>query len=103
MGLKNEMVNVLIKRKSLNMNDDFGIQKCWTEMTKILTQNADETINYFNECNEDDLYYISEVFEDIAEKLQSEKFINCLRKLDKKFPGLEMTKDINIAESYIKY
>ena len=47
-----------------------------------------------------DLYWISEVFEDISVNLKSQKFIDCLRKLDKKFPGLEMAHDIDIAESY---
>ncbi len=47
-----------------------------------------------------DLYWISEVFEDISANLKSQKFIDCLRKLDKKFPELEMAHDIDIAESY---
>ncbi|NVQ05230.1 hypothetical protein HXA95_14555, partial [Listeria monocytogenes] len=43
---------------------------------------------------------ISEIFEDISANLKSQKFIDYLRKLDKKFPELEMTQDIDIAESY---
>ncbi|MBC1419278.1 hypothetical protein [Listeria fleischmannii] len=102
MELKNEMEVIFKKRKELNINDDFGIEKCWGEMTILLTQNEDETIDYLSECNEDDLYYISEIFEDISEQFQSKRFITCLRKLDKKFPELDMTKDIDIAESYIE-
>lgn len=92
---------ILEKRKSLNINDDFGIEKSWNEMTELLSQNEMETINYLEESTEKDLYYISEIFEDVSERLQSEQFINCLRKLDKKFPELDMTQDIDIAESYI--
>ncbi|WP_185401677.1 hypothetical protein [Listeria booriae] len=92
---------ILEKRKSLNINDDFGIEKCWNEMTELLSQNEMETINYLEESTEKDLYYISEIFEDVSERFQSEQFINCLRKLDKKFPELDMTQDIDIAESYI--
>ncbi len=40
--------------------------------------------------------------EDIVEIIQSKELINCLRKLDGKFPELEMTNDIDIAESYIE-
>ncbi|EMG28418.1 hypothetical protein [Listeria fleischmannii] len=93
---------ILKKRKGLNINDNFGIAKCWNEMTILLIQNEDETIDYLNECNEDYLYYISEIFEDISEQFQSKRFITYLRKLDKKFPKLDMTKDIDIAESYIE-
>ncbi len=102
MELKNEMDTILKKRKGQNINDDFGIEKCWNKMTILLTQNEYETIDYLNECNEDELYYISEIFEDISEQFQSERFITCLRKLDKKFPNVDMTKDIDIAESYIE-
>ncbi|WP_162145048.1 hypothetical protein [Cellulosilyticum lentocellum] len=42
------------------------------------------------------------MFEDISEKLQSKKFIKCLRELDKKYPQLKMTKDIDLAEQYIE-
>ena len=101
MESKNKMEAILKERKGLNINDDYGIEKCWNEMTILLTQNEDETIDYLNECNEENLYYISEIFEDISEQLQSKRFITCLRNLDKKFPKLDMTKDIDIAESYI--
>ncbi|MBC2190127.1 hypothetical protein HCB15_14405 [Listeria booriae] len=96
-----QMEIILEKRKSLNINDDFGIEKCWNEMTELLSQNEMDTINYLEESTEKDLYYISEIFEDVSERFQSEQFINCLRKLDKKFPELDMTQDIDIAESYI--
>ncbi|MBC1402054.1 hypothetical protein HCA63_07100 [Listeria booriae] len=102
MKLKKQMEIILEKRKSLNINDDFGIEKSWNEMTELLSQNEMETINYLEESTERDLYYISEIFEDVSERFQSEQFINCLRKLDKKFPELDMTQDIDIAESYIE-
>lgn len=102
MELKDEMTIIVPKRKRLNLNDDVGIEKYWNKMTERLTQNEEDTIDYLNECNGNDLYYISEIFEDISEILQSERFISCLRNLDKKFPELDMTNDIDIAESYLE-
>ena len=46
MELRNEMDTILKKRKGLNINDDFGIEKCWNKMTILLTQNEYETIDY---------------------------------------------------------
>ena len=83
------------------MNDDMGIQKCWEDITDILSENEEDTIAYLNNCDKDELYWISEVFEDISENLQSQEFIECLRRLDVKFPELDMTKDIDLAEEYI--
>ncbi|CCG49151.1 hypothetical protein BANAU_1130 [Bacillus velezensis YAU B9601-Y2] len=34
--------------------------------------------------------------------MHSKELINCLKKLDEKCPDLEMTNDIDIAESYIE-
>lgn len=70
-------------------------------MVKILSSNIYETIEYLENCSEEDLYFISEIFEDISEQLKSKEFIDCLRKLDIKFPDLDMTKDIDLAEGHI--
>jgi len=82
------------------VNDDCGMEKYWNKMTELLSLNEDTTIKYLEDCDADNLYWISEVFEDISANLKSQKFIDCLRKLDKKFPELEMAHDIDIAESY---
>lgn len=102
MNIANEMEAILSKRKELHLNDDYGIQKSWNEITEVLSGNEERAIRYLENCNKEDLYYISEVFEDIAEKLQSKKLIVTLRELDRKYPELEMTKDIDLAESYIE-
>lgn len=102
MDIENKMEVILNKRKKLNLNNDYGIQTSWNEIIEVLSEYEENTIRYLENCSKEDLYWISEVFEDIAEILQSKELINCLRKLDKKFPELEMTNDIDIAESYIE-
>jgi hypothetical protein len=97
-----ERIRKLIEqRKKLNMNDDKGIQNCWEEITDILSDNEVNTITYLDNCSKDDVYWISEVFEDVSQNLQWYKFIECLRRLDLKFPELDMTKDIDLAADYI--
>lgn len=78
------MDEIIIERKKKHLEDDYGIQECWNKMIDILSQDVYETIVYLEGCSEDQIYYVSEVFEDISEKLQSKEYINCLRKLDKK-------------------
>ncbi|WEA42057.1 hypothetical protein PWO00_14565 [Priestia aryabhattai] len=86
----------------MNLNDDYGIQKSWNEIIELLSENEENTIRYLENCSKEDLYWISEVFGDVAEIIQSKELIKRLRELDRKFPELEMTKDIYIAESYMK-
>src|SRR5699024_2977267 len=101
MDIENKVNVVSNKRKSLNLNDDYGIQKSWNQIIEVLVENERNTIKYLENCSKSHLYWISEVFEDIAEILQSKELIYCFRKLDKKYPELDMTNDIDIAESYI--
>lgn len=102
MDIENKMKVILNKRKKLNLNDDYGIQNSWDAIIEVLVENEGNTLRYLEKCSKEDLYWIGEVFEDIAEIIQSKELINCLRKLDEKFPELDMSNDIDIAESYIE-
>jgi hypothetical protein len=99
--IKEIMQDIIEERKKKNIEDYIGIQKCWDKMIQILSENETETIKYLQLCDQKELYFISEVFEDVSEKLQSKEYIECLRGLDKKYPELEMTNDIDLAEEYI--
>ena len=65
---------------SLDPNDDFGTEKCWNEMTDILSADIYATMDYFRtECTDEEFYWLGAVFEDVAEKTQSKEFIQVLR------------------------
>ncbi|MGG5304590.1 hypothetical protein IGK16_002211 [Enterococcus pernyi] len=102
MDIFNQINKNLEERRSLHEEDDLGLEKSWTELTTILSMSEDKTINYLKNCSKEDLLLISSVFADVSEKLQSKRFISCLRELDKKYPDLKLTFFISDAESYIK-
>ncbi|EGQ1195177.1 hypothetical protein I2K11_002470, partial [Listeria monocytogenes] len=58
--------------------------------------------NYLKNCSKEDVLLISSVFDDVSEKIQSRKFISCLRELDKKFPDLILTFFIDDTEGYVE-
>lgn len=77
---------------------DFGIEQCWKEMLKIFCKNIDDTIDFLNtECTSEEYYWISEIFDDITRETQSKKFIDCIEKLQEKFPNA--CEQCNIAGS----
>lgn len=102
MSISDEIQENLKKRRSINQDDDFGLERSWEELTNILSKNEDETIKYLMNCSKDDVLLISSVFDYVSENLQSKKFISCLRELDKKYPDLKLTSFIDDAEDYIK-
>ncbi len=65
---------------ALDPNDDFGTEKCWKEMTEILSENIAATLHYFeNECTNEEFFWLGAVFEDVAEMTQSKELIQVLR------------------------
>lgn len=67
MDITKEIEVILNGRKKLHLNDDYGVQTSWNEIIKLLSENEGNTIRYLENCSKEDLYWIGEVFEDIAE------------------------------------
>ena len=75
-----QLRGVIERNMALDPNDDFGTEKCWEEMTAILSEDIVATLHYFeNECTDEEFYWLGAVFEDIAEKTQSKELIQVLR------------------------
>ena len=91
-----QLILLVEKRTKLHL-DDPGIQMIWHEMVDILKENEQRTIAFFNQCEEKDLYWLSEIFEDVSSELQSRAFIDCLLQLQEKYPNLDMEQDIEYA------
>ena len=75
-----QLREVITHCAALDPNDDFGMEKCWEEMTEILSGNISATIHFFESvCTDEELYWLGSVFEDVAEKTQSKDLIQVLR------------------------
>lgn len=100
--INSEKVKVLIEERIKLLSDDPKIGEIWNDLTQIFSKNEQATIEYLNNCSESQIEWISEVFEDISENLQSEEFIDTLEKLQKKFPNLDLEIDISYAKEALK-
>ncbi|WP_432663713.1 hypothetical protein R9X47_24400 [Wukongibacter baidiensis] len=92
---------IINERAVLHPNDPV-VYEYWDRLTKILSIDLKETIKFLRSCNEEEILWISEVFEDVAYNLQSQEYINCLEELDEKYPHLNLTSDIKIAKDFMK-
>ena len=91
MNISEEFRKVLFERIRISNetqdNWDYGIEKCWEKEIAILSADMDETINFLNnECTAEESVWMSEVFDDIADKTQSMDFIYALYAIASKFP-----------------
>ncbi len=75
-----QLREVITRCAALDPNDDFGMEKCWAEMTEILSDDISATVHFFESvCTDEEFYWLGSVFEDVAEKTQSKELIQVLR------------------------
>lgn len=86
------------KRASINDEYSYGVEQCWNEEIRLLTEDIQSTIQYLSaECTSDEYSWISEIIDDIAEITGSRELIDCYKALSVKYP--EECIKYNIAES----
>ena len=83
-----EEIRAAIKRRSETDDEwTYGVNKCWDEQIRILTRNIRDTISFLdNDCTAEEFSWLSEIFDDVAEKTQSREFVDCLYRVAKKYP-----------------
>ena len=99
--MREKITEIINKRKKMHLEDP-RVSECWDELNEILTVNEDQTISYLFLCEEKELYWISEVFDDISMSFKSLKFIECLEKLKEKYPKLDIDEDIKYSKKYLE-
>lgn len=96
-----EVEKIIIERIEMHP-DDLRIVEKWNELTQIFVRDEEDTIVYLNNCNMENINWISEIFEDISEQLQSDRFIECIDQLSIKFPELDLEQDILYAKKVME-
>ena len=60
--------------------ENYWINDYWEAVVEIFSKNIDETIDFFqNECTDEELFWLSEIFEELIAKTQSRKLLEVLR------------------------
>ncbi|HFK1742250.1 hypothetical protein ACE41B_29940 [Bacillus cereus] len=78
-----------------------AMNEWWEEMPQIFSKDQSETEKFLEERSSKELYFLSELFEDIAYKFKTDSFIRFLKELHLKHPDAEMEEQIKEAEEVI--
>jgi len=97
-NFRKEFQEILTERESHHINDNHRIEKSWLRMTTFLSRDINQTIELLNTASEDEVLWISEVFEDIAEIVKSTAYIECLEHLVQKYPKANLSYIVHIAK-----
>lgn len=74
------------------------INKIFLEMSK----NLDKTIEFINTCSKEELFYISQVFEELSKYFKSQKLIQCVEQNLYRFNDLELQSQIKMELEYMQ-
>lgn len=91
------MIETRIKEVISQRLDDehFYYVECWKKEIEILSEDIDETIEFIkNKCEDDTLFWMSEVFEEIIEKTQSKELLASLLERANKVVDEEKQREI---------
>lgn len=95
MKLYDEYEKIIQQRKNLDGDISYEDNPLIPETVKLMTADIQKTIEFLDrDCTEEQFVWLSEVFDEIAEKTKSGDFIKALRRTAERFP--EVTKKYNI-------
>lgn len=96
--IKEEFAKIVAVLEETDMNNYAVIEPLWENEIALFTRDIKETIDFVkNDCTASQFSWMSEVWDEIAEKTKSKEFINCIKETAKKFP--EECAKFNIAGS----
>ena len=77
----------------------------WEKEVAAITADLDAAIAFIrDECSDEDLYWLGEIFDDVMEKAQSTPFLDCLRQRVNLVENPEwrksLTEDLQTASEY---
>ncbi|MHC1683427.1 MAG: hypothetical protein AB6733_10805 [Clostridiaceae bacterium] len=95
---KKEILGLVNWRKALQNTNGIIEEHYWKPLTRILSKDETNTIDFLKKCSDEEIYFISEVFEDISDDFQSRKFIEFLKELERAHPDIDIKSEIQSAE-----
>ncbi|MCM8709449.1 hypothetical protein M2651_00220 [Clostridium sp. SYSU_GA19001] len=98
---KKEIKELILWRKNLPDNYPWLERDFWSKIESELTKNENETIEFLKTCTSEELFYLSESFEEISFVFQSREFVDFLKELAKLHPNIITDVDIKWAEDAI--
>lgn len=83
--------------------EHFYYVECWKKEVKILTEDITESIDFIKKkCNDNTLFWMSEVFEEIIEKTQSKELLQVILERANKVVDENKRKEILKEAEYAK-
>ena len=80
--------------------NDFLFKQIWKRLTDLMCEDIHLAIKFLDNASRNEIDIADSVFEDIAQRIDSQEYIDCLYRLCEKFP--ELKPDVELAEAFME-
>lgn len=101
-SVESRFYQLLEQRKELHINDP-RVYDYWDHMTAALSVDEGTTIALVKSMDKDSFLWLSEIFEDVSQKLKSKAFVEVLRKASRTHGISNLDSFIDNAEQAIHW
>ncbi|KQT26173.1 hypothetical protein ASG22_05750 [Chryseobacterium sp. Leaf405] len=99
MELKNEILEIIKITEAKHLNDP-TVSNEMDLLTQLMLIDVNNTIVVLEELEIENILWLSSDFEELSYKFQSKEFIECLKKLEDKYPNKMSSEIQNAIEAY---
>ena len=88
-----ELIDVL---KTIDMNDHIAVHNIWDKEIEVLTFSLEDTIAYLDTASEEEIYWCSEVWDDVQKHFKSANLISAMERCKDKYPNIANDLEVDI-------
>ena len=78
--MKFNTLREVIQFRIVESEDNYWVEDYWKAAIEMYVKDLSATIMFFqNDCDDEELYFLSEIFEEIVEQTQSKELVSVLR------------------------
>lgn len=102
--ISKQMKELVEQKKAIDPHYNDDVESNWAKMVEVMTANLEWTISYINSASEEEIYFSSEVWDQISEFWRSEELIAAMERAKERFPSIasELEIDISYARTALK-
>lgn len=78
--MKFNTLREVVQFRIIESEDNYWVEDYWKAAIEMYVKDIPATIMFFqNDCDDEELYFLSEIFEEIVEQTQSRELVSVLR------------------------
>lgn len=78
--MKFNTLREVVQFRIIESEDNYWVEDYWKAAIEMYVKDISATIMFFqNDCDDEELYFLSEIFEEIVEQTQSRELVSVLR------------------------